>query len=80
METNDVLRVTGPCSPSVVSALRSAMAWLRGWRQKRQTMKLLAMLSAEQMLDCGIKPPEPNVPIFEVPTELMLKLMIMHRP
>ena len=80
MQTKNVLRLTGCYRPLVVPTLQSATAWLRAWWQRRQTMKMLAALSAEQMLDCGIKPPEPTVPIFEVPTELMQKLLVMHRP
>jgi uncharacterized protein YjiS (DUF1127 family) len=49
-------------------------SWLRGWLARRRNARVLAQLSPEQMRDCGIEPPERNVPTIEVPKELMRRL------
>jgi hypothetical protein len=47
---------------------------LRGWWRKRQNAKVIAELSLEQIRDCGIEVPARDVPVIEVPSEVMRRL------
>jgi uncharacterized protein YjiS (DUF1127 family) len=44
---------------------------LGGWWRRRQNAKIVAELSPDQMRDCGIEIPQRNVPVIEVPRELV---------
>jgi uncharacterized protein YjiS (DUF1127 family) len=56
--------------PSLYHAVRELCVW---WR-KLQNAKILEGLSEAQLRDCGIEPPKSNVPVIEVPRELMRRL------
>jgi uncharacterized protein YjiS (DUF1127 family) len=55
--------------------LRYAFEEISAWWRRRRTARLLSELSAEQRLDYGIPESETNKPVFEVPRELMQRLM-----
>ena len=63
---------------SLAPVLQNAATKLRGWWRKRQSAKVLAALSAEQMRDCGIELTQHNVPTIEVPRGLMQRLQSPH--
>jgi uncharacterized protein YjiS (DUF1127 family) len=75
MERSSALRPSWRHMPFVYSPLQTAAVMLWAWWRRRHTAKLLAELSAEQILDCGIESPELNVPTIEVPKGLMQRLM-----
>ena len=78
MEKNNALRLSSRYMPRAGSALQNAGVRLRAWRRRRHTAKVLAELSAEQIVDCGIESSTLNVPIIEVPKGLMQKLTSMY--
>lgn len=59
---------------SLSTIARDVGGKLRGWWRKRQNAKVIAELSPDQMSDCGIEVAERNVPVIEVPSELMRRL------
>jgi hypothetical protein len=44
---------------------------LGGWWRGRQNAKIVAELSPDQLRDCGIETSQRNVPVIEVPRELV---------
>ena len=78
MQKGNALRLSGRHPSILVSVLQHVNERLQIWWSRRRTARVLAELSAEQILDCGIESPELNVPIIEVPRGLMQKLMSMH--
>jgi len=54
--------------------LPNLRGWLSAWWRKRENARILAGLSPEQLHDCGLESPRPNVPIIEVPRELLRRL------
>jgi uncharacterized protein YjiS (DUF1127 family) len=77
MEKGNTLRLSGRHTSILVSALHQAKERLQTWWSRRRTARVLAGLSAEQILDCGIKAPELNIPKIEIPRGLMQKLISM---
>jgi len=75
MEKSNAVRLSHRYTPVWGLTLQDALVKLRAWRRRRYTAKLLADLSPEQRLDCGIQGPEFDVPTFEVPRELMQRLI-----
>jgi len=61
-------------APLVHPSLYNAVGELRRWWRKLQNAKTLAGLSEAQLRDCGIEPPKSNVPVIEVPRELVHRL------
>jgi len=78
MEKGNALRLSGRHTSILVSALQHANERVQTWWRRRRTARVLAELSAEQILDCGIEAPGLNVPKIEIPRGLMQKLMSMH--
>lgn len=77
MEKVNALRSSGRHTSIPVSALQHTNERILTWWSRRRTASVLAKLSAEQIFDCGIQSPQPNVPIIEMPRGLMQKLMSM---
>ena len=78
MEKGNALRLSGRHTSILGSALQHTNERIKTWWSRRRTARVLAELSAEQILDCGIESAELNVPIIELPRGLMQKLMSMH--
>ena len=78
MEKGNALQLSGRHASILASALRHTKARIQTWWSRRLTARVLAELSAEQILDCSIESPELNVPRIEIPRGLMQKLMSMH--
>jgi uncharacterized protein YjiS (DUF1127 family) len=76
MEKGNALRLFGRHTSILASGLQHTNERIQTWWSKRRTARVLAELSAEQILDCGIEAPELNVPKIEIPRGLMQKLMM----
>ena len=75
METSKAVGLHHHDKPAWRPTLHSAFEGMSAWWRRRRTARLLSELSAEQRLDCGIPEPEMNVPVIEVPRELMQRLI-----
>lgn len=77
MERSNRLEIPAREESLLRSALQKAGEALEAWQGKRRTANVVAELSADQILDCGIAAAGRDLPSFEVPSGLMQKLMSM---
>lgn len=70
MNKPDTLRL-GRSHASLCATVTHIGRKLGGWWRRRQNAKIVAELSPDQLRDCGIETSERNVPVIEVPRELV---------
>ena len=78
MENGNALRLPGLPNSILVLASQYLVERFQTCVGRRRNAKLLAELSVEQMIDCGIETPSINIPTIEVRKGLMQKLTAMN--